>query len=122
MGVFVNFSNHPSAGWEKKQWICAQRYGEIIDVPFPYVNVETSEKEIELLGEECVSRIVELQPTVVMCQGEFTLTYYVVNRLKEKGITCVAACTERLVNEITLDDGSVRKESLFLFKVFREYV
>ena len=36
MGVFVNFSNHPSLRWSDEQLkVARQQYGEIIDVPFP---------------------------------------------------------------------------------------
>lgn len=121
MGCFVNFSNHPSIRWTDEQVEAAMVCGDIVDVPFPLLEANISEEEMIKIGDECVKKIVENNPTKVMCQGEFTLTFYVVNKLIKKGITCVAACTKRVSNEMILDDGSVRKESYFVFEGFRKY-
>lgn len=122
MGVFVNFSNHPSEGWNDEQIVAARQYGEIVDVEFPKLNACMSENEIGMIGEDYVTKILKLSPDVVMCQGEFTLTFYVVKKLMNKGITCVSACSERTSIEVMQEDGSVRKESLFLFSGFRRYI
>lgn len=122
MGCFVNFSNHPSSKWSKEQIDAASEYGEIIDVAFPSLGTDINENDIRIIGEECVANILEKNPAIVMCQGEFTLTFYVVNELMRIGITCVSACTKRISKEIMLDDGSVHKESLFVFEGFRKYV
>ena len=122
MSVFVNFSNHPSIKWGKEQQAAARQYGDIVDVPFPRLDAGCDEENIRVIGEDCVARIVSCNPTVVMCQGEFTLTFYVVSKLIEKGIPCVSACTKRVSNEVILEDGTVRKESLFVFEGFRKYV
>ena len=121
MGCFVNFSNHPSSRWTDDQIKAAKIYGDIIDVSFPLLEANISEEDIIKIGDECVEQIIKNNPTTVMCQGEFTLTFYVVNKLIEKGTTCVAACTKRVAKEIILDDGTVRKESYFVFEGFRKY-
>lgn len=121
MGCFVNFSNHPSSKWSKEQIRAAREYGEIIDVRFPSLDANIDEDSIKIIGEDCIAQIIEKNPTAVMCQGEFTLTFYVVNRLIDKGITCVSACTKRVSSETMLDDGTVHKESLFVFERFRKY-
>ena len=123
MGMFVNFSNHPSSRWSEEQLKTArQEYGEIVDVPFPALDPCMDEKAIAEIGEDCIEKILKLSPCAVMCQGEFTLTFYVVKRLMNKGISCISACSERSSIEVMQEDGSVRKESLFLFRGFRKYI
>ena len=123
MGIFVNFSNHPSSRWSDEQLkVARQQYGEIVDMPFPALDPYVDERAIAEIGEDCIEKILKLSPCAVMCQGEFTLTFYVVNRLINKGISCVSACSERSSVEVMQEDGSVRKESLFLFRGFRKYI
>lgn len=122
MSVFVNFSNHPSTRWNGDQKEAAEKYGDIVDVQFPLLGPDLSEKDIKKIGDECIAQIIKYSPVAVMCQGEFTLTFYVVSELLRKGITCVSACTRRVSNETMLEDGTVRKESLFVFDGFRKYI
>lgn len=122
MSVFVNFSNHPSELWGDDQKKAAEKYGDIIDVQFPLLGADLSENEIKKIGDECITQIMKHKPDVVMCQGEFTLTFYVVCELLKKNITCVSACTKRDSTEIRLEDGTVCKESFFVFERFRSYL
>ena len=59
--------------------------------------------------------------TAVMLQGEMTFTFRLVTRLKAAGILCLAACSERKVEECISDNGDVRKVVVFEFAGFREY-
>lgn len=122
MGVFINFSNHPSSKWSKEQIDAALKYGALVDVEFPKVNPAATEEDIKVLGDECVKKILSLSPNIVMCQGEFTLTYYVVDRLKENGVQCVSACSERVAEEHKAEDGTLIKSSIFKFVSFRSYI
>ncbi len=115
--IFINFSNHPSELWEIPQRKAAEVWGTIVDIPFPMVFPLADEKMIAGLGDEYVSRIAERNPAAVMCQGEFTLSYYVIRKLKERGIRVLSACTER----ISRQEGN-EKISVFSFVRFREYV
>lgn len=121
MNVFVNFSNHPSNMWSQEQINSAHRYGEIVDIEFPEVDPLASEDNIATLGDIFIEKIKQYSPTSVLCQGEFTLTYYVVNKLLHEGITCVSACTERKSIEKQMEDGSIKKETIFKFVAFRKY-
>ena len=56
----------------------------------------------------------------VMAQGEFTLTYAVVSRLRNRGITVLSAVTKRDSTEEVVN-GEVRKTAIFRFAGFREY-
>lgn len=114
---FVNFSNHRSENWGEKQRKMAETYGEIVDVPFPSVDPTCSEEDIEQLGNRYLEVIKEQRPTAVLCQGEFSLAYYVVSRLRKEGIVALAACSKRNV----LEKGN-EKISRFEFERFRMYI
>lgn len=119
--MFLNFTNHPSAGWHEKQLLAAQRYGEVQDVPFPDVPPEYSAEDVAELAQRSVQEILKKRPTVVLCQGEMTLTYQVVRRLLAQNVTVVAACTKRRVCERIEPDGTVKKLAIFEFAGFRSY-
>lgn len=120
--MFINFSNHPSFNWSDSQKEAAGKYGDILDVAFPSVPAEADETVIDGMAEDCVRQICSIPDVeAVMVQGEFTLTYKVVIKLKEKGMTVVSACTKRDVSEKTDKNGEIVKESRFVFVRFREY-
>lgn len=100
----------------------AKKYGEVVDIPFPSLDAELLEDDIARIGDEMVTKIESFNPAAVMCQGEFTLTHYVVNRLEKSGVICLSACTQRVTEEIILENGTVQKESYFEFEGFRKYV
>ncbi len=120
--MFVNFSNHPSDKWQRKQIEEAHKYGEIVDCPFPSVPSNATEEDIKKLADESVEKILILNPDAVMCSGEFTLTFSVLKRLMERGILCVCACSERKTVEQNQADGTTCKVSVFEFQGFRKYV
>ena len=115
--IFVNLSNHPSSNWDAAQRQAAEQYGTIVDVPFPAVPAEQDENYIEQLGEELVQRVLQYAPRAVLCQGEFTLAYTVIRKLKKRGVRVLAACSER--NVVT--HGNT-KQVVFQFERFREYM
>ena len=115
-GVFINFSNHPSAQWEEKQLEQAREWGEIVDLPFPQVDPAAGEDDVAELADQYLASIMEYQPSAVLCQGEFCLSYAVITGLKEQGVVVLAACSRRNTEEI----GRIRK-SEFIFERFRKY-
>lgn len=119
--MFINFSNHPSEQWSKEQKQAAACYGEIRDMAFPEVPSMAVTQEVAGMADRCVREILQMHPTCVMCQGEFSLAVAVIRRLQAAGIRCVCACSERKVFEERLDDGTMRKTSIFEFRQFREY-
>ena len=106
--MFINFSNHPHENWDKNQIKAASEYGSIVDVPFPAVEALAGENEIAKLADEYVARMVSMleSDSAVMVQGEFTLTYAVINLLKKRGIKAISACSERDVVESIDDNGN----------------
>lgn len=119
--IFVNLSNHNSDTWGAEQKNAAMKLGRIVDIPFPAVNANGSEKDIHELAIQIVEQVLNLHPVGVMCQGEFTLTYQIVTLLKQQGIPVYAACTERIVREKVESTGTIVKESEFRFVQFRKY-
>lgn len=114
---FINFTNHPVDTWDERQIASAEAYGKIVEFPFPMVKAGSDELEIMALAESAVEKIMDMEPAAVLCQGEFTLAYAVIVRLKQKGVKVLAACSERMV-EIN-EEG--KKVVSFHFERFREY-
>jgi hypothetical protein len=124
--MFINFTNHPSDKWSDKQKKEAKKYGEIIDIPFPAVSTESDENEISNLAKEQAEEILrtigdDKNNSAVLCQGEFTLSYAVIQYLMRQRIKVLSAVSERVVTE-RRENNIVKKESQFEFKGFREYV
>lgn len=115
--TFVNFSNHPSSRWSKEQIAEALRYSRIVDVPFPEVDPKLDAGEVSRLAGEYAGTILEFGPAAVMCQGEMTLCFKVVEILKSKGVLVLAACSSKETTEDVVD----AKKSIFRFVRFREY-
>ncbi|MDO5411586.1 MAG: hypothetical protein Q4F21_14270 [Lachnospiraceae bacterium] len=115
---FINFTNHPLSTWDEAQVQAAEVYGEIKELPFPSIEPEIGEAEIAALADMVVEKILAMNPAAVLCQGEFTLSYAVITRLKKHGIKVLAASSARMVD--VTDDG--KKIVRFHFERFREYV
>lgn len=121
MGVFVNHTNHPAERWSEVQRVAAEKYGDIVDMPFPRIPPDWGEGEIAELAAMLAADIGELAPAAVLCQGEYSYTYRLVRELARQGIVCLSACSDRVVEEVTEADGSVRRVSYFDFVRFRRY-
>lgn len=121
MKTFVNCSNHPSPAWSVQQKEAAEKYGEIMDIPFPAVSCSLSDAQLEELAEKTAEVIIEKEPEAVMCMGEFVVCFRIVQKLKARGIRVLASCSERRAVEHTEEDGTVRKQTIFAFRGFREY-
>ncbi len=120
--MLINYSNHSSQQWSISQRTAAEKYGEIIDIPFPAIPAAASSQDVKDLAAREAEKVSELQPTAVMCQGEFVFCFEFVRILKEKGILCLVACSDRVSEETAGEDGGSRiKTSVFRFVRFREY-
>ena len=113
--MFINFSNHPYALWSAEQQAAAQRYGTVVDLAFPAIDPAADEAALDSLAA------VYADPDAVLCQGECTFVYRVVQRLEAAGIPTLAACSRRKSQETTYPDGSTLKRSIFAFAGFRRY-
>ncbi len=119
--VFINHTNHPSANWEEPQFRAARLYGDVVDLPFPAVDPEMDREGVRALAMEILPKILEYNPSAVLCQGDFSYTYMMVNLLKEQGIPVFAASSHRMVEILQGDDGMEKQVSRFRFVRFREY-
>lgn len=119
--IFINCSNHPSINWSEPQIEAALKYGKIVDIQFPNVDCDLTNKEIDDLAESYAKRIMEYNPAAVMCMGEFVTCYKIVEILKKNNIKVLASCTKRETEEAIQDDGSIIKNARFVFAGFREF-
>lgn len=119
--IFINLSNHPSAGWSSEQKEAAAPLGEIADLPFPAIDSRLSADEVALLAHDYVNKAEALADGRLYCvhvMGEMCFTHCFVSLMKAKGIACFASTTERMVN----DKGNGVKEMVFRFVRFRQYI
>lgn len=117
--LFLNISNHPSAGWSENQRAAAGC--DIVDIKFPMVDPAADEEAIDGYAADVMSQVQELSkdhcPVTAHVMGEMTLTMKLIEKLKDIGVTCVAATTERHV--VDNPDGS--RTATFNFVRFRRY-
>ena len=118
--IFANITNHPIDGWSTKQLAAAQELGEVVEVGFPVIPTDPNFDYTEVL-DEYVTKMEDLGVTTALVQGEMVFVYRLVTELKQRGITCVAAMSERKVVEELLEDGTTRKTVDFDFQGFRYY-
>lgn len=117
--LFLNLSNHPYSEWQEEQRKAAEVYGECQDMPFPSVNPDATEKQINDLVEQYVKQITPYTKTnkvTVHLMGEMCFTYRMVKRLSALGIRCVCSTSYRIVRA----EGN-GKYVEFQFKQFRDY-
>lgn len=119
--MFINLTNHPSESWSEEQLKAARCFGEIVDIPFPVIDENASEKDINRLADDYLNTILskgDSDNLTVHVMGEQTFCYAIISKLQKEGIRCIASCTRRdvFVNE----EGQA--VSTFHFSNFREYV
>jgi len=117
----INFTNHPYTMRDEEQKKAARAFGEIKEIPFPAVDPAATEEEVDRLAGEYKERILALHDPVVLVQGEFTMSFRLVQLLKEAGLQVVAACSARNAKEWRDEEGKYHKEMGFEFVQFRRY-
>ena len=120
--MFINISNHPSDFWQMEQLKEAEKFGEIVDYPFPVVSPYLNEEQLSVLADDTVSKVLEtvrhdVKNCVLHIMGEMTLTYMLVSRFRKLGFSCIASTTSRQ-SEVHQDGTKI---SHFVFVRFREY-
>jgi CRISPR-associated protein Csx16 len=115
--LFLNLTNHPAATWDaaQREAAAALAGGPVVDVPFPAVEPHWTAAEVERLADGVVEGLPEASHALVM--GEMTLTWALVQRLKRRGVACVATTSRRDVS-LQADGGRL---SRFVFEAFRAY-
>ena len=121
---FINLTNHPSSKWSADQFDSARRYGNVVDMAFPPVSSTVDTMDIVKLAKSIASDVRGTYQDAGICvlvQGEMTLTYALVHEFQQYGFDCVAACSDRVSEEVVNPDGTTSKKSTFKFVQFREY-
>lgn len=113
---FLNISNHPVAAWSAEQQAAAAAFGEVIQFGFPNVSPTATSEEVAKIAQEIVRDVIGMGATHAMVAGETSLVLALVPMLKEAGVKCYCACSER--NTVQNEDGS--KTVRFEFVQFRE--
>ena len=119
--MFVNHTNHLSDKWSAEQRTAAVEYGKIVDFPFPNIGADWDEKQVADLIEVNTKKIIAMNPAAVLCQGEYSYTYAMINYCEKNNIPVLAAASARIVEEIVADDGTTQKILLFKFIRFRQF-
>ena len=118
--LLLNFSNHPAKNWGKSQLAAAEKYGKIIDIPFPSIDENADTRSIGTLANEYMQKIESYgsyKNVTVHIMGEQTFLYSMLHRLQSAGYCCIASTTKRVSEE--LPDGS--RKATFAFAKFREF-
>lgn len=124
--MLVNFSNHAVEYWDESQYSAATTaFGEVVDLQFPAVNPAATTAQVSELAADYAQRIADAiasnhrvgEADAVLVAGEQSLLFAIVSLLQRKGITCLAACSER-ISKLNAD-GS--KTVGFNFVQFREF-
>lgn len=117
----VNISNHPSEKWSEQQ---KANWDEIIDIPFPQIPPEaTLDKVINMarsMFDSIFNKIDNPRDYAFHVTGEFSFVFNFVSLLKEHNLRAVIACTQREVQEKTMEDGTTQKVSVFKFIQWRD--
>ena len=123
--MLINLSNHPYSQWSEKQKETAETlYGDVVDLPFPFVKPELSTDEVKQLVSDYYDRALSIfekykddnKQHVVHIQGEFTFVFHLVTLLKNTGTKCVASTSRRDIQQV-----GTKKIINFNFIRFREY-
>lgn len=130
--LFINLSYHRSSKWGADQLSAAQQLGIVIDLPFPSVEPSSSKRDITDLANKLYSQIMDIRlsqegivrnPEVyVYLMGEISLVFCLGSYLLDRGYKVVCSTTERFSVETQLPDGTTKKENVFRFVQFREFV
>ena len=132
-------SNHPPANWPEEQ---RKGWDEIVYIPFPNVPPEMSREEVRLLADQICKEIEKItggyfadthddgytfhspvfyggEDWRICIQGEFTLCAEIFSRFGNCPNLLTFPTTERIVEEVKKEDGSVEKRAVFKFVRWR---
>jgi CRISPR-associated DxTHG motif protein len=121
---FVNLSNHPIITWSsaQREAAAALEHGAPVEIEggMPTVLPSASAKDVAVLVDDIVARVLAMRCAGAHVATEFTLAVGLVAALRRAGVRCYAATTERS-STTTERAGVTVKESVFRFVQWREY-
>ena len=129
--MLINNTNREHTTWGEDQLEASKDFGEIVDMIMPGIPAEADEAEADRIAGLVVRRILRrlgrekagtgTEQDAVICQGDFTLVYRVVTRLKEAGVTVVAPSFQRVTKPTLRPDGTTVPGYSFRFERYRQY-
>ena len=120
--MLVNVSNHPSGkAWPKNQTEAARPYGEIVDLPLPYLGPDTTPEQTEAHAAEYCEKICAMKPDAVLVVGEPVFVFQLVKRLLDAGQTVLCPRSRRRVFEVRLFGRIPLRTSRYYFEAFVPY-
>ena len=84
--VFINHTNHAAEDWSAAQITAAEKFGRVVDFPFPEVPPSFTVEEVRTMVLKNLQEILKLSLAAVLCQGEFNYTVAMVEELKKNKI------------------------------------
>lgn len=119
--MFINFTNHSSEKWSGEQRMAAERYGEIVDIPFPSVPPRIRQPKGKRACSSIYGAYLRIQARRCSCSGGNDPELCGVSMLLSFGINALSATTERVSESRIGSNGETVKVSEFRFARFREY-
>lgn len=119
--MLINCTNHPSERWSDAQKKAAEAFGGVTDFPFPQIDPAASTGELRPLAAEYAEKIEAMHCDAVLAAGEFSFLFLLVDKLLRDGVRVVCSCSRRMTTEEKRADGSIEKNSVFVFEKFRDY-
>jgi hypothetical protein len=115
--MLLNFTNHPFDSWDINQkQVALDDYQSVVDYPFPEINPELDEFDLEQLVRKHLIKILDLKPDTVHIMGEMNFTFQMIYFLMQNNIPCVASTSVRMMEK----KGS-QIINTFKFERFRKY-
>lgn len=120
--MFLNITNHPVSEWPQKQIdFVHEKYGEIVEIPYPQINPTWTNEDIRRAVTELADQIDEMHPSAILVMGEFSLIFQMIDCLLQRGHKVLTACSVRNTVVKSNPDGTRTKIAKYDFQCFREY-
>ena len=99
----------------------AAPYGEIVNLPLPYLGPETTLEQTESYADDYCTKICAMKPQAVVVVGESVFVFQLVKRLLDAGLTVLCTRSRRRVFEVRLFGKIPLRTSRYYFEAFVPY-
>jgi hypothetical protein len=94
--MILNFTNHPYETWNQiQQNEAIQKFESVLDFPFPEIDPNLDEIDLEKVVREVLLEILALKPNAVLIMGEMNFTFQMIYFLMQNNIPCYANTSKR---------------------------
>lgn len=119
--VLALFMAHKPTPEQLEGWDDVLLMKEIEDFDFTNISPLCTSKNLEEVAEALLDTPIMMGATHVAFMGEPCLTHHMAIASKKEGLVFVQATTERNSKDVTQEDGSVKKVSVFRHVMWREW-